>query len=70
MDVFSTWWTARADFDAIPYGLIGGHTLSDASKLSEDHGWSSRLIVDRYLTVAGACAAVLAVVYGWGLRRR
>lgn len=67
MDVFDTWWTAHGNFDAIPYGRNEGVGLSDASRLSEDFGWSSRQIVNRFLTVAGVCGVALVGVYAWGI---
>jgi hypothetical protein len=49
IDVFSVWWGARTDIDLIPFGQNEGMGLSDPSRLAEDHGWSPRQLVNRYL---------------------
>jgi len=66
-DAFQTWWAARSNSDAIPFGEIEGVGLSDPSKLTEVYGWSVHQVVSRYLVLAFACLAMLAVVYAVGL---
>ncbi|MFP2912683.1 hypothetical protein ACLESD_48270, partial [Pyxidicoccus sp. 3LFB2] len=63
MDGFLTWWRARRDFSQIPFGLIEGVGMSDASRLVEDYGWTSGTLVRRYLTLGVACLVFLAVLY-------
>ena len=63
VDAFATWWTARTDRGAIPFGEIEGVGLSDASKLDELHGWTDAQIVDRYVTVGAICLLVLAALW-------
>ncbi len=65
VDTFSTWWAARSDTDAIPFGEIEGVGLSDPSKLAEDHGWTTAQIVGRYVTVGVACCLVLAAAWAY-----
>jgi len=66
-DAFGTWWAARSNSDAIPFGEIEGVGLSDPSKLTEVYGWSVHQVVSRYLVLAFACLAALTVVYLVGL---
>ncbi|MDX2088670.1 MAG: hypothetical protein SFX73_12515 [Kofleriaceae bacterium] len=65
VDCFATWWSARSNLAAIPFGEIEGVGLSDPSKLVEDHGWTEAQIVDRYVKVGTACTLVLVVVWLW-----
>ena len=67
VDTFATWWSARTDRAAIPYGEIEGVGLSDPSKLEKLHGWSTETLVDRYVLVGGACLVIVAAVYAWGV---
>ncbi len=67
-DTLATWWAARSDFDAIPFGEIEGVGLSDPSKLTETYGWTTRQLINRYLVVAAVSFTALAVVYAVGLR--
>jgi hypothetical protein len=67
-DALATWWAARSDSDAIPFGEIEGVGLSDPSKLTETYGWTIHQLIHRYLVVAAVSFAVLAVVYALGLR--
>jgi hypothetical protein len=67
VDTFATWWSARGDRSAIPYGEIEGVGLSDPSKLEQLHGWSTGDLVGRYVLVGGACVTIIAVVYAWGV---
>lgn len=67
MDAFSQWWSARRDFERIPFGDIEGVGLSDPSKLVEVHGWSETDLVRRYTGLGLVCLALLGVLYavGW-----
>ena len=67
-DALATWWAARSDADAIPFGEIEGVGLSDPSKLTETYGWTIHQLINRYLFVAAVSFAALAVVYAAGLR--
>ncbi len=67
-DALATWWAARSDPDAIPFGEIEGVGLSDPSKLTETYGWTLHQLIHRYLVVAAVSFAALAVVYAAGLR--
>jgi hypothetical protein len=68
-DALATWWAARSDSDAIPFGEIEGVGLSDPSKLTETYGWTIHQLINRYLVVAAVSFAALAVGYAAGLRR-
>ncbi len=63
MDGFLTWWVARKDFSAIPFGQIEGVGLSDASKLVGPYGWGEHELVRRYVTLGVLCLVFLAVLY-------
>jgi hypothetical protein len=63
IDTFATWWAARSNVDAIPFGEIEGVGLSDPSQLEELHGWTTSQLVHRYAALGVACFAVLAVVW-------
>jgi len=63
-DTFATWWAARSNRDAIPFGEIEGVGYSDPTKL-EQAGWSVQQIVDRYVMVGGACLAVIMAATLW-----
>ena len=65
VDTFATWWAARSDTDAIPFGEIEGVGLSDPSKLSDVYGWSTHEIVQRYVSLGIVCLVALAAVYAW-----
>jgi hypothetical protein len=69
VDTFATWWTARHDTDVIPFGEIEGVGLSDPSKLTDDYGWSTQVMVGRYVTLGVACLVALATVYAWQVWR-
>ena len=62
-DMFATWWTGD-----IPFGEIEGVGLSDPMKLLEEHRWTEKEMVRRYVTVGVACLVALAAVYAWGVR--
>jgi len=61
MDPFTTWWRARRDVDAIPYGEIDGVGDSDATRLVDVHGWSQGQLVARFVTVGVVCRVAIAV---------
>jgi hypothetical protein len=67
-DMFATWWAAQSDSGAIPFGEIEGVGLSDPMKLVEEHGWSTKVMVRRYVMVGLLCLLGLAVIYAWGVR--
>jgi hypothetical protein len=67
MDAFEQWWASRSDLDRIPFGMNEGVGLSDPSVLSETYGWSTGLLIHRYVTLGCGCLLVLAVAYGWQL---
>ena len=69
VDMFATWWAARSDIGAIPYGEIEGVGLSDPARLVEEHGWAISAMVRRYVLVGAGCLLALALVYAWGVRR-
>lgn len=62
-DMFSTWVSGD-----IPFGEIEGVGLSDPLRLVQEHGWSERQMVRRYIAVGVASLAGLALVYAWGVR--
>ncbi len=68
VDIYSTWWKARRDQSAIPYGTMDG-MASDSMKLVEQHGWTLDVLVQRYVMLGLCCLAVLAAVYAWGVWR-
>lgn len=73
VDVAMSWWQARKDSDAIPYGVIEGVGLSDPTKLVEVHGWSEKQMIARYVGLAGVCLASIVAVWMWQtlvMRRR
>jgi hypothetical protein len=63
VDTLSTWWAARSNIAAIPFGEIEGVGLSDPSKLDEVYGWTTDQIVDRYVAVGAACLVVLGAAW-------
>lgn len=65
VDVAMSWYQARRDTDAIPYGVIEGVGLSDPTKLVEVHGWSEPQMIGRYVGLAGACLAAILLVWIW-----
>jgi hypothetical protein len=68
-DAFATWWAARTDRDAIPFGETEGRGLSDPTVLVFQQGFSVTGLVSSYVWTGAACLAVLAVAYGLGLRK-
>jgi hypothetical protein len=67
--MFGTWWAARSDFGAVPFGEMEGVGLSDATKLVDDYGWSTDALIHRYVTLGICCLVALALVYAWGVWR-
>ncbi len=68
-DMFATWWVARNDFTAIPFGEIEGAGSSDAVRLTQEHMWATEAMVRRFVTVGVSCLVALALVYAWGVRQ-
>lgn len=68
-DGFHTWWTARTDAEAIPFGRIEGVALSDASSLVETYGWSEGDLIHRHVVLGLACLTALAALHAWMLYR-
>ena len=68
-DGMATWWAARTDPTAIPYGLIEGVGESDPVVLEDRHGWSQSELVSRYVTVGVISLMAVAARYGVGLWR-
>lgn len=58
MDAYTTW---SGGIEAVPFGA-NDHGLSDPSVLAEEFGWSVLTLMRRYLQLAHASLAVLAVV--------
>ena len=67
-DIFGTWWRARNDDQAIPYGTSAGRP-SDSMWLIDDHGWTAQSLTSGYLTLGMLCLIALATVYAWGVWR-
>jgi len=70
MDPFTTWWRARRDSDAIPFGVIDGVGDSDATRLVDVHHWGIGSLATRYVLVGVVCLAALAVLGVAEARRR
>jgi hypothetical protein len=69
MDAFKTWWAARRDEDAIPFGLIEGVGLSDPTRLVEQYNWSIDQLVQRHVGLALVSLAALGCLYAVALVR-
>jgi len=69
-DAYATWWDARKNFEAIPFGENEGSGPSDPSRLVDEYGWATSTMVHRYVVLGALCLAVLGVLYVLGLRRR
>lgn len=65
-DPARTWWAARTDVDAIPFGHIEGTGLSDPSRL-ESFGWSAARMTSAYVRLALLCLLVVAAVHAYGV---
>lgn len=68
-DAFRTWWRARTDVDAIPFGHIVGVGPSDPSTLTEAFGWSFDTLISRHVGLGMFCLAALGMVYAVGVFR-
>jgi hypothetical protein len=68
-DAFATWWSARADHSAIPFGENEGRGPSDPTVLVFEHGWSMSALVNGYVGTGVMCLVLLAAAYALGLRR-
>lgn len=68
-DGFATWWAARTDRDAIPFGENEGRGMSDPTVLVFEHGFSIPGLVNSYLWAGFVCLLALALAYALGLRR-
>jgi hypothetical protein len=68
-DAFATWWAARSDREAIPFGENEGRGLSDPTVLVFQQGYSVSGVVGSYVWTGVACLLVLAAAYALGLRR-
>jgi len=62
-DVFTVWWRARHDLEAIPFGEIEGVGHSDPTRLVDEHGWSVPQLVTRYVALGVVCLVVMAIFY-------
>jgi hypothetical protein len=67
-DGFATWWTARTDRDAIPFGENEGQGLSDPTVLVFQQEFSIPGLVHGYVALGLVCLAVLTAAYLRGLR--
>jgi len=68
IDIYATWWRARKDDNAIPYGTTGG-MATDSMTLVDTYGWSLQTLVHRYVVLGLCCLVVLTLVYAWGVWR-
>lgn len=66
-DGLATWWTARTDRDAIPFGENEGQGLSDPTVLVFQRQFSIPGLVNGYVALGLLCLVVLAVAYLRGL---
>lgn len=64
-DGLHTWWAARRDPEAIPFGEIEGVGGSDPTRLMDDYGWTVGQMVSRYLLLAASTGLALAGIYAW-----
>jgi hypothetical protein len=69
VDMSATWWAARSDFGAVPFGEQEGVGLSDATKLVDNFGWTTEAMIRRYVGVSVSCLLGLTLVYAWGVRQ-
>jgi len=68
VDALATWLLAWRDRAAIPFGRIEGVGLSDPSRLVDQHGWTTRELVTRYLLVAALCFLAFTAVWVQAVR--
>ena len=72
VDTFATWVAALHNPDVIPFGEIEGVGLSDPSKLTEDAGWSTPMLVHRYVLLGTICIVAFTAIWlaaVWHARR-
>jgi Zn-finger nucleic acid-binding protein len=67
MNASQTWWAAKKDFAAIPFGRQEGVGLSDASKLVDWYGWTETDMITRHNTLSLFCFVWIAALYGFNL---
>ncbi len=70
MDPSRTWWDARQDFAAIPFGDIHGVGLSDASKLVDVYQWGADELIARYTALSALCLGALTFVWAANAYRK
>ena len=68
-DGFATWWAARADREAIPFGENEGSGPSDPTVMIFQQGFSIPGMVNGYVWLGLACLTLLFVAYLLGLRQ-
>jgi hypothetical protein len=69
VDSFQTWWAAKVDMAAIPFGMIEGMCLSDASKLVDTYRWTEAQLVRSYVGLGIGCLILLGITYAVKLWR-
>jgi hypothetical protein len=69
-DAFATWWAARTDPEAIPFGENEGRGLSDPTVLVFEHGLTVPGLVSSYVWTGVLCLSALAVAHLLGLRNK
>jgi hypothetical protein len=69
MDAFTTWWDAGHSPEGVELGQIEGVGDSDPTRLMFEYGWGEARLISRYMTLAWACLAGLAVLYVWNLAK-
>lgn len=60
---FFTWVHASRHREDIPFGAMEGVGLSDASRLSETHGWTDAQLVHRHVGLGVVCLVVMALAW-------
>lgn len=68
VDIYATWWKARKDESAVPYGTTGG-MATDSMTLVDTYGWTLQTLVNRYVVLGVCCLIALALVHAWGVWR-
>lgn len=66
VDIYATWWKARKDVGAVPYGTTGG-MATDSMTLVDTYGWTLQTLINRYVVLGLCCLFALALVYAWGV---
>jgi hypothetical protein len=69
VDSFQTWWAAKTDVAAIPFGMNEGMGLSDASKLVDTYRWTEAQLVRSYVGLGVGCLILLGAIYAVNLWR-